>query len=1025
MITFNITGRLIIDQLDIPLSNLVVKAYDKDLFFDDVLGSDTTDKDGRFDILSTTNDFSELFKRNPDIYFKVFDPKTKELVYKSAVYTTINVQEEKPIVIAIPESKMDVLKQPENVRVFDSKGIVLVDENEMDRVDYDPGEDIRIRVARLKAGQTYTVRVSTEGEPLFVSQIMTNQYGQLDNVNIWPQFGLERPRSGERLTIREAREFWSGRPIEIAIAIKDEIIMATEFRVPERFTRPLLVGIDREGYVRNGFVAGEAEARVAIYNPNIEGPALVYMVPRQHNWETGNAFAPITLQKGRNAITELNIDGRSEVYEAVLAEPDQLEPGAYDFIVRPIRYGYEDDEDLTIRPSDLVTRLATGLVVRQDFMESKFALGGCVNTLDISGRSISGSPYFQYTNVFEVGENVYGALDPNALSPSIIGNMVALHVVPHKNAADWTLDNSLNHLPVLGGNNNVPIFKTYSGCINANKRLLWSNAQEGLYDIVADFGNNTSDPQAFVPDHQFDSPPTDFIDGYYQVGFRVVKDPGTETTFSFAGQFQYNDGSHTVLDDLGNSKTADIKAQVYFPADVSGATLPSQLSTVESDYPLVIIIHGNSSATNSYEGYDYLLEHLAKNGFIAASIHMNLGWRATDRARMAFKHIDALNTKFGNPKVQNNVGMMGHSRGGEAVAAAVRLNQQGGLGHNINAIISLAPTDQYTSENVGGAWATPYMNIYGSMDGDVASVHNNGFRLYDRASNAAKSFVFVYGATHGRFNTVWGDTDITAWWSKLGPTDMPKLINMDAHQKIAKAYMTAFFKTHQMGNTKYEELYKGEWIPSSVTTADSGKAKLYLQYQADNTFKMVDNFEGASTGASWQTSTIGGSVDDGNTLPTNPQDNALNSLDNHSPHDTKGALLRWDNSSDYLSFDIPAADKDISGFKAISFRITQKVDSPHNTANAAQDLYLALEDTTNTKRSIRVSKFGVVPAPHKRDKNQYTKSAMNTVRIPLHAYTIKCAGLADVDLSNVLRIRFEFLAKPTGEIEIDSIQFTK
>jgi len=47
------------------------------------------------------------------------------------------------------------------------------------------------------------------------------------------------------------------------------------------------------------------------------------------------------------------------------------------------------------------------------------------------------------------------------------------------------------------------------------------------------------------------------------------------------------------------------------------------------------------------------------------------------------------------------------------------------------------------------------------------------------------------------------------------------------------------------------------------------------------------------------------------------------------------------------------------------------------------------------------------------------------VRIPLHAFTIKCAGLADVDLSNVLRIRFEFLAKMTGEIEIDSIQFTK
>ena len=247
MIKFNITGRVIIDQLGIPVPNLVVKAYDKDLFFDDVLGSDTTDQEGRFDILSATNDFSELFKRNPNIYFKVFDGQTKELLYESAVYTNINVREEKPVIIAIPESKMDVLKSPVSPRAFDSKQIVLVDEDEIDRVDYDPGEDIRIRVSRLKAVQTYTVRISTEGERLFDSQILTDQYGQLDNVTIWPQFGLEQPNDGERLTIAQARKFWSGRSIEIQLLAERDVLLETSFRVPERFTRPLLVGSAREG----------------------------------------------------------------------------------------------------------------------------------------------------------------------------------------------------------------------------------------------------------------------------------------------------------------------------------------------------------------------------------------------------------------------------------------------------------------------------------------------------------------------------------------------------------------------------------------------------------------------------------------------------------------------------------------------------------------------------------------------------------------------------------------------------------
>jgi hypothetical protein len=33
--------------------------------------------------------------------------------------------------------------------------------------------------------------------------------------------------------------------------------------------------------------------------------------------------------------------------------------------------------------------------------------------------------------------------------------------------------------------------------------------------------------------------------------------------------------------------------------------------------------------------------------------------------------------------------------------------------------------------------------MYGSLDGDVAAVGNNGLRLYDRASGAEKSFVFI------------------------------------------------------------------------------------------------------------------------------------------------------------------------------------------------------------------------------------------------------------------------------------------
>src|SRR6185295_24529 len=99
-----------------------------------------------------------------------------------------------------------------------------------------------------------------------------------------------------------------------------------------------------------------------------------------------------------------------------------------------------------------------------------------------------------------------------------------------------------------------------------------------------------------------------------------------------------------------------------------------------------------------YMGYEYLLDHLALNGFIAASIHLEPNETGTDRARVLRHHLGILFSQFGT-HVQNNIGIMGHSRGGEAVVIATRLNNTEAWGYNINAVISLAPTNQYTFEN--------------------------------------------------------------------------------------------------------------------------------------------------------------------------------------------------------------------------------------------------------------------------------------------------------------------------------------
>ena len=56
-----------------PGAGLTVSLYDKDLIFDDRLGTTQTDAAGNFRIIYRTEAFRDLFERRPDLYLKVLD----------------------------------------------------------------------------------------------------------------------------------------------------------------------------------------------------------------------------------------------------------------------------------------------------------------------------------------------------------------------------------------------------------------------------------------------------------------------------------------------------------------------------------------------------------------------------------------------------------------------------------------------------------------------------------------------------------------------------------------------------------------------------------------------------------------------------------------------------------------------------------------------------------------------------------------------------------------------------------------
>lgn len=1024
MTSFQLNGRVTEKDTGVPLSQLLVKAYSNGKFPGKLPGSVQTGNNGEFSIPVQVNSFREFFERRPDIFFSLTRPGSTKPFYTSEF--AWNWKEDTDINIEVPSEK---LAPARNTR------LQLTDEQDVPAESFVPGSSVYITAAGLRPIRTYQLTVTAGDQTLFKSDVITNRLGNIESFNLWPQAGLSDPRDTKIFTFPEAMEVW--RDVKLAVILTDgrKRLSTSVFTLSQKPAAPVVYHSDAEGRMLNGFVADKKSRIIlSIYHYQQTGDARVYIVPSRQSWQAGDFFTPVNYTNGRTAVHDVPLRKGEQLQQIQLGASTGLLPGAYDFIIRPLRYGYEDDRHFRLLPQDIaIGNRITGLVIREEFMHGKLVQGGCVNKLDVSGRGINGQPYFQYADTFEMGEDVYFALDPNIVDPGNAGKMCAVYVVPNKSEPMWNAPggNALSHLAVLGGNAAVQKFLVQTYCVNANKRLLWPAAsQAGNYDIVADFGNNSINAATFVNDNAYDAP-LDIIDGYFATGFRVVEDPTTITSFTFFGQFDYTQPAVTIQDEgnffavdseklVVNTPNVPIQGRVMFPADAAGATTAAQISASKPDYPMIFIVHG---AGHHFNNYDYLLQHWAQNGFIAVAFEMPF-FGGLGRANMLFQHINIIKAQFG-VKAQNNIGIMGHSRGGEGVVKAARLNQQQALGHNINAVISLAPTDQYGNEVLGGAWAKPYLALHGSVDGDVRifvppvtggaitpfTHRSGGSSLYDRANGAPKTMVFIYGASHNGFI---GTNDLG-----LSGIDAASLITPAAQQTIAKGYMNAFFRKYLHGETKWDGIFTGEWKPQATTQAN---VKLYVQYSANNQLT-IDHFEGAHTATSWQTG-VGGVTLAQTGLVTNPQEAYLHDADTHSAHDTSGLLLQWNSIGDKLEFNVPAAIKNVSAWAMLSFRVCQRALDAANPANQPVNFRVALRDGSGNERAIRVSAFAEIPYPQQRTSPDNIISMFRTVRIPLTSYTIVCLGVPKVNLTDITKITFLFSEQASGSIELDDLCFT-
>lgn len=284
----------------------------------------------------------------------------------------------------------------------------------------------------------------------------------------------------------------------------------------------------------------------------------------------------------------------------------------------------------------------------------------------------------------------------------------------------------------------------------------------------------------------------------------------------------------------------------------------------DGPFPLVLIVHGNHNMKDfSDPGYGYLGRLLASRGYILASVDENFlngnirgendarGWMLLQHLKQWRRFNDSAGSPLGGKVDMHRIAIMGHSRGGEAVAVAGAFNH---LTHypddatltfdfnfDIRSIVAIAPVDgQYEPSNK----RTPlsnynYLLLHGSHDGDVSTFV--GLGQYERLQFTDgqpwfKFAIYVYRANHGQWNTVWGNKD-------NGPRsgrylNLGELLPPQDQRRAAELYVSAFLDATLQGKREYLPMFRdhrviGGWLPKTMYTT---------RFQESN-FRLAAGFE--------------------------------------------------------------------------------------------------------------------------------------------------------------------------------------
>lgn len=524
----------------------------------------------------------------------------------------------------------------------------------------------------------------------------------------------------------------------------------------------------------------------------------------------------------------------------------------------------------------------------------------------------------------------------------------------------------------------------------------------------------------------------------------------------------------------GFPSAVELKASVHYPTGLPGGP-----------YPLVVFMHGrhatcyrgstaslrwpcrsNETVIPSYQGYDYVAQNLASNGYIVVSVSAN-GINAFDnnvtdlgmlaRAQLIQRHLQQWTTfsttgaaPFGTQFVGKvdlqRVGTMGHSRGGEGVVRHYAHNLSLGSPYGVKAVFPLAPVNfnRTIANNVPLSVALPY------CDGDVND--NQGVHFYDDArynvagDAAPKHTIQVMGANHNFFNTVWtpglfpaGTADDWSAFTSGGTGDAQcgtvagnHRLTAAQQRGVGLAYISAAMRAYVGGETQFTPYLTGAAAPPPSAQTN----EIHVSYHAPDTAATRRDVNRLLTSTNLTTNTLGGASAQTGLTPhdlcggPSPQPQhclPAGQSTARQPHTTVSARattvrglsqLRtgWSATTANYRNDLPTGARDVSGFSWLTFRVSVNFADTRNPAGIAQNFTVTLTDGTGATSSLTVNSHSDVLFYPPGSVGPVPKVLLNTARIPVSAFS-------GVNLSDIRSVQFRFDQSPSGALLISDVAF--